>query len=232
MFILLPLFQHEGRTSKWLGTPRNDPMNVTCLLWERRVSGPETRKPKHNPYWPEGRNWSNATCVKLYTTQLLQRWRSLCRHGLVLAPKMCRQLWLVDSDHMITWYLERQKNTGTCLHCVWCFNQTRIIHVVCRPHHKLVCKHVSFSWFAATIKYNLPQHISPTNTPSLRPPWGLSLIELFNIVSLVQSHHKAVWMYRGGLVTLSLGLWWDISNERNRSLNRKMIGLAKQSAAK
>ncbi len=27
------------------------------LKWTRRGSGPEKKQPKHNPYWPEGRNW-------------------------------------------------------------------------------------------------------------------------------------------------------------------------------
>ncbi len=43
----------------------NDSKKVNCPLWEHRGGGPEKQWPKHNPYWPEGRNWREAMCVSL-----------------------------------------------------------------------------------------------------------------------------------------------------------------------
>ncbi len=86
---------HWASMLRWIGPileglPEMAPWKVTCLLWERRGSGPETEKPKHNPYWPVGRNWGA---------------RYVCRFR--------------PNDHVMMWFPERRENTGTCLQCVW-----------------------------------------------------------------------------------------------------------------
>ncbi len=65
------------------------------FIRERTGSGPEKQKPKHNPCWPEGRNW---------------------RKPIVLTVD------LLDWSNLIMWPWPlpgARKKSGTCLQCVW-----------------------------------------------------------------------------------------------------------------
>ncbi len=74
----------------------------------------------HNPYWPEGRNWRDATCVSIWLINL-PTWSGHFRKGGKSQAPACSL-----SD----------KGLSLRLKLLWCFNQNQWTFAVRMTHHK------------------------------------------------------------------------------------------------
>ncbi len=139
---------HNANAKRWIwsisecnlmtGDSRSWPPKGGPTIRERRGSGPEQQKPKHNPCWPVGRNWRKPIVL---TIDLIE-WNQDIPKGYatmhVIGPFCPHDLghsW-EHRKNQTPAYSVSDKGPHDRLKPKWCFNLILWILLVGITHHK------------------------------------------------------------------------------------------------